>query len=68
MATMIELVAALECLPQHFGAPAPSAHAALRAVEAADLLRTLMLSFAPADGPRAWDTTCERCAAVDALL
>ena len=68
MATIAQLVAALEALPQHFGVLSPSVHATLRAVEAAELLGDLVPSVRPADVSSAWDTTIERCVAMSALL
>jgi len=62
MATIAELVAALEALPQHFSALAPSVHAAERAESAAELLCRVQ-SVSPAAVSQSWDTALERCAA-----
>ena len=67
MAIIEELLAALESLPQHFSAPAPTAHAAKQAVAAAQLLDTLVHSVPQGDVSRTWDTMLERCATMDAL-
>lgn len=67
MATIEELLAALEALPQHFRALAPSEAAADQAASAAQLLDTLVQSVPPAYVSRTWDTVLERCAAEDAM-
>ncbi len=67
MATIADLLDALESLPQHFSALAPSAQAAQQAAAAAQLLSRRVQSVPPEGVTRTWDTALKRCEAMDAV-